>query len=300
MIRSFKRFLKGLIAVCAGAFILAPASLAAPDVKKVSGSFTYYGDKNDSPVMAKRKALEGARIDALSREFGTIVAQDIQQADRIDSKGENSKFFLLSSTEVKGEWIADAGEPSYVVSLGNDDCLIVSCRVSGTAKSISNNAVDFQALALRNGSTKGNASTEYHTGDDLFLYFSTPVEGYLQVYLMMENGEVLKMLPYINDPSQEVKVKKDYDYVFFDPNRPSSFGEVDPFGISTNGEIEFNKLYVVFSPSAFARPVMKTDKYGAIPYLSEEEFTKWMVKNRRNDPKMGVKQINLKLYPNKL
>ena len=286
------------MAVCA--FLLVQTATAAPDVKKVSGTYTYYGDKNDSPAMAKRKALEGARLDAISREFGTIVSQDVLQADRIDSKGENNKFFSLSSTEVKGEWIADDGDPAYVVSLGNDDCLIVSCRVSGSAKSISNDAIDFQALALRNGSTKGNASTEYYAKDNLYLYFTTPVEGYLQVYLMYENGDVLKLLPYINDPKQEVKVKKDYDYIFFDENRPSSFGPVDPMGISTDGEIEFNKMYVVFSPNAFSRPVMKTDKSGALPYLSEEDFSKWLVKNRRNDPKMGVKQINLKLFPNTL
>lgn len=287
-----------ILAVTVCAIFFVQTAMAAPEVKKVSGSYTYYGDKNDSPAMAKSKALEGARLDAMSREFGTIVSQDVLQADRIDSKGENSKFFSLSSTEVKGEWIADDGEPAYVVSLGNDDCLIVNCRISGSAKSISNDAIDFEAMALRNGSTKGNATTEYHAGDDLYLYFTAPVDGYVQVYLMYENGDVLKLLPYINDPKQEVNVKKDYDYVFFDANRPSAFGEVDPFGISTAGEIEFNKLYVIFSPSAFARPLMKNDKYGAIPYLTEEDFTKWLVKNRRNDSKMGVKQINLKLFPN--
>lgn len=70
------------MAVCA--FLLVQTATAAPDVKKVSGTYTYYGDKNDSPAMAKRKALEGARLDAISREFGTIVSQDVLQADRID------------------------------------------------------------------------------------------------------------------------------------------------------------------------------------------------------------------------
>lgn len=272
----------------------------ADSVKKISGSYTYYGDKNDSPAMSKMKALEGARLDALSREFGTIVSQDVVQADRIDSKGESSNFFSLSSSEVKGEWIADEGDPVYTVSLGNDDCLIVSCRVKGSAKSISNDAVDFEALALRNGNTKGNSSTEYHQGDDLFLAFSAPVDGYLSVFLMGNDGTVNKMLPYQGDSRQEVKVKKGYDYVFFDPSKHSGdFGEIDAFSIATNGEIEFNKLYVVFSPNSFSAPVLHPAKSEyELPYLSEEEFSKWLVKNRRNDPKMGVKQINLKLYPN--
>lgn len=277
-----------------------PAGVAA-QVKKVSGQYTYYGDKNDSPAMAKRKALEGARVDAISREFGTIVSQDVLQADRLDSKGESTKFLSLSASEVKGEWIADEGQPVYVVSLDpKDDTLVVNCRISGTAKAISNNSVEFNALALRNGNTAGNASTEYHSGDNLFLQFTAPTEGFLSVFLMGENGEVAKMLPYSSDLNQEVKVKKDYDYVFFDPSKhQGAFGEVDEFSIATNGEIEFNKLYVIFSPNAFSLPVMRKPRSEYEPaYLPEDDFSKWLVKARRNDPKMGVKQINLKLFPN--
>lgn len=291
-----------IMTAAAAVFAIAMANTAPgfAQVKKVSGNYTYYGDKNDSPAMSKSKALEGARLDAISREFGTIVSQDVLQADRIDSKGESNKFFSLSSTEVKGEWIADDGEPVYVVSLGNDDCLIVNCRINGTAKAVSNDAIEFEALALRNGNTKGNASTEYHQGDDLFLQFTSPVDGYVQAYLMNEKGDVVKLLPYSQDPKQEVKVKKDYDYVFFDPSKAQgTFGEVDSFEIATEGDIEFNKLFVIFSPLPFARPVMHNPRNeNELPYLTEEEFSKWLVKNRRNDSKMGVKQINLKLFPN--
>lgn len=272
---------------------------ASAEVKKVSGNYTYYGDKNDSPAMSKRKALEGARLDAISREFGTIVSQDVMQADRVDSNGESTKFLSLSATEVKGEWIADEGEPKYVVSLGNDDCLIVNCRITGTAKSANNDAVDFEALALRNGTTKGNASTEYKEKDNLYLSFTAPVDGYVQVYLMGEDNRVSKMLPYQQNPDGEVKVKKGYDYVFFDDSRAlGGFGEPDAFEIQTKGEIEFNKLYVLFSPNAFSLPVMHPapDEL-SLPYLTDVEFSKWLVKVRRNDPKMGVKQINLKLLP---
>lgn len=272
-------------------------AVADSAVKKVSGNYTYYGDANDSPAMAKRKALEGARLAAISSEFGTIISQDILQADRVDAKGESSKFFSLSATEVKGEWIADEGEPKYVVSLDSDDCLIVNCRISGTAKGIDNEATDFEALALRNGTTKGNASTDYKQGDYLYLSFTAPVDGYLQVYLMYENGDVLKMLPYSSDTKQEVAVKKDYDYVFFDSHRPNpTSGNVDEIAISVDNDLEFNKLYVIFSPKAFSAPVMHpANALMPLPYLTEEEFSSWLVKNRRNDPKMGVKQINLKL-----
>ena len=77
-----------LTLMASGAFFMADAQ-----VKKVKGEYTYYGDKNDSPAMSKRKALEGARLDALSKEFGTIVTQDVLQSDRVDANGEVNKFF---------------------------------------------------------------------------------------------------------------------------------------------------------------------------------------------------------------
>lgn len=279
------------------AFLMAQPSAADSKVKKVTGSYTYYGDKNDSPAMSKRKALEGARLDALSKEFGTIISQDVRQADRLDSKGEETKFFSLSETEVKGEWIADEGTPVYEVSLDKEDNLVVACRVKGTAKEITNESVDFEAIALRNGNTKGNASTDYYDADNLFLYMSAPCDGYLGVYLLDEQDNVVTLFPYSQDPRQEGKIKKDYDYVFFDPSKSAgTFGEIDAFEIAAPDEIEFNKLYVVFSPNTFTGPNTRTGSDG-LRKISGEEFTKWLVKNRRNDSRMGVKQINLKIHP---
>lgn len=266
-------------------------------VKKVKGQYTYYADKSDSPASSKRKALEGARLDAISKEFGTIVSQDIQQADRIGAAGESTKFFSLSASEVKGEWLADDGDPVYEVNLDKDDNLVVTCIVKGTAKEISNESVDFEAIALRNGTSRGNAATDYQDGDNLFLYVTTPCDGYLGVYLLDETGNVITMFPYFQDSRQEGKLKKGYDYVLFDPNKAEgTFGEIDAFGIAAPDEIEFNKLYVVFSPFAFSRPLTHTGEDG-LRKTSESDFSKWLVKSRRNDPKMGVKQINLKLHP---
>lgn len=192
------------------ALLSAPALFAASDIKNVSGCYTYYGDQNDSPALCKAKALEGARIDALSKEYGTIVSQDVMQSDHINSSGERNNFLALSSTEVKGEWIANSGDPVYQVSLSSDECLIVSCSVKGTAKAISNEAVEFEAVALRNGIP----TTEYIEGDDLFVKFSAPVDGYAAIFLMEQTGKTYKMLPYSTTPGQEIKVKKGYDYVF--------------------------------------------------------------------------------------
>lgn len=276
---------------------MTPTVIADSKIRKVTGVYTYYGDKNDSPAMSKLKALEGARLDALSKEFGTIVTQDILQTDRLDSKGETNKFFSLSATEVKGEWIADIGQPIYEVRLNNEDNLVVCCHISGMAKGITNEAVDFEAIVLRNGSSKENASTEFNTNDNLYMYMMTPIDGYMAAFLLQEDNRVIKMLPYQQNPKQEIKLKKGYDYIFFDPTKANgTFGEIDPYIMNAPDGIEFNKMYVIFSPNSFSLPITKIAADGLI-YTPEKDFSQWLIKSRHNDPKMGVKQINLKIYP---
>ena len=52
------------------------------------------------------------------------------------------------------------------------------------------------------------------------------------------------MLPYLGDVKGEAKVKKGYDYVFFDATKADgTFGTPDQFKIATDGVIEFNKIY---------------------------------------------------------
>ncbi len=281
------------------AIFMATTAVAASPVKTVKGEYTYYGDKATSPAECKRLALEGARLDALAKEYGTIVTQDVLQADRIDSKGEANKFLSLSSTEVKGEWIADDGEPEFEITLDKDDNLVVRCKVKGKAREISNESTEFDARVLRNGTKPGNASTDFYDGDDLYLYFTAPVDGYVSVFLSLEDGNVYQMLPYLSDTKGEAKVKRNYDYVFFDPTKAEgTFGTPDQFRIATAGVIEFNKIYVVFSPSYFAKPVMRArNSMEELPSMSEDDFSKWLVKSRRNDSKMGVRQMNLKIYP---
>lgn len=293
--------MKGLkiIVTAVVAIFMVTTAVAASPVKTVKGEYTYYGDKATSPAECKRLALEGARLDALAKEYGTIVTQDVLQADRIDSKGEANKFLSLSSTEVKGEWIADDGEPEFEITLDKDDNLVVRCKVKGKAREISNESTEFDARVLRNGTKPGNASTDFYDGDDLYLYFTAPVDGYVSVFLSLEDGNVYQMLPYLSDTKGEAKVKRNYDYVFFDPTKAEgTFGTPDQFRIATAGVIEFNKIYVVFSPSYFAKPVMRArNSMEELPSMSEDDFSKWLVKSRRNDSKMGVRQMNLKIYP---
>lgn len=271
----------------------------ASDIVSVSGEATYYDDGTKSKVECMRLAAEQARIDALARKFGTIVSQDILQTDRISGNREHNDFLSLSSSEVKGEWIADDGKPEYTFSHDAKDNLIVTCKVKGKAKEISNEAAAFEAKVLRNGTDLRNADNLFRDGDDMFLYFRGSVDGFLAVFLQDENDDVYLLLPYPRDTKTRVPVGKDRDYIFF--SREHDKGG-DKYGVPVEEMVmtapdgaEYNRLFVVFSPDYFSRPVMNAS--AGLPVMNAEDFNKWLVKARRNDTKMGVKAMNLQIAP---
>lgn len=269
--------------------------VAAQGHREISGESTFYDDGTLSRVECMRRAAEQARIDALAKAFGTIISQDILQADRVTSGRETNDFLSLSSTEVKGEWLGDTSEPQYEFSRDAQENLIVTCRVKGNAREISNQSVAFEALVLRNGDRKVHASTSFNDGDDMRLLFNGASDGYLCVFLQDETGNVYCLLPYPRDTKSEVKVRKDRDYIFFKAG-DNEFGPSEELIMTAGDNAEYNRMFVVFSPNPFMRPVMSANGTG-LPSVSTKEFTKWLLRARRNDRRMGVQAVNLIINP---
>ena len=67
-----------------------PFGLHAQKVRNVCGEFTYYAEQNQSPDEAKRNALEYARINAIQKEFGTVITQNTMQEETALDGKENS------------------------------------------------------------------------------------------------------------------------------------------------------------------------------------------------------------------
>ena len=61
-------------------------------VKKVSGTYTYYGDPNMSIKEVRTAAIENARVQALAKEFGTMITQNTVQQESLKDVNEQSSF----------------------------------------------------------------------------------------------------------------------------------------------------------------------------------------------------------------
>lgn len=273
-----------------------PSLVSASDIVSVKGESTFYDDGTHSKVECMRLALEQARLDALAKKFGTIVSQDILQADRVEGNREHNDFLSLSSTEVRGEWIADEGEPEYKFDHDANENLIVTCYVKGKAKAIDNESADFHSQVLRNGTDSRNADINFKDGDSMYLDFQGSEDGYMAVFLEDEQKNVLQLLPYTTDQKTRLPVKKGARYVFFSPADGQKGEIVDELILTAPYNTEYNRVYVLFSPEQFSSPVMNREP-GQLPWMKGDDFAKWLVKTRKNDPKMGVKAMNLIISP---
>lgn len=273
-----------------------PVTIAASGVKTVSGESTFYGESTHSLADCKRFALEQARIAALAKEFGTMISQDIYQRDVQSGSSESNYFSMLNLTEVNGEWLSDEGEPQYTIDHDADHNLIVKCKVRGKARRLTNEAADFEAAVLRNGSERRFADTRFHEGDDMKLFFRAPSGGYLSVYLVDDKRNVYSILPYTSGTDGLIRVGRDKDYIFFDPAKGDpQFGEPDELVMTLDGDVERNQVYVLFSPNSFNRAPDHDNGVGIPRSLSYDDFTRWLASTRRRDPKMGMKVMHLEI-----
>lgn len=275
-------------------YIAAGLTALADDMATASGDYTFYGEDHHSLSDCKRLALEGARISALKDKYGTTVSNDTYSR----ATNEGSEYFSsLSATEVRGEWIADIGKPEYDVNLDDEGHYVVRCRVKGNVRPLGNEAVAFEAVALRGSDQIEARTTSFVSGDELRLHFMAPIDGYVAVFLADDADNVYRLLPYSRDGKGEVRTRHGKNYVFFSESRPDGVDDesvVDGLILSTDREVERNELYVVFSPRPFSSPGAVTTE-GVPANLSLNAFNRWLSDSRRRDSRMGVRRIGLEI-----
>ena len=272
-------------------------TIYAADDKAVSGTYTYYGHPGMSMIEAKEKALEGAQNEALRSEFGTLVSQDIVQTNEIINDQEKMAFLSSTQSTVRGEWIATTGTPQYEERF-EDGVPVVTCKVSGRGRKLSNKAPEILANAL-SAPDKRSVCSEFKDTQDIYVYLKSPESDvFAMICLEDEDGTVFKMFPFESTPAQAT-LKKGYDYILFDKDRPSGgLGEMPGDGLYiTTDKLALNRLYVIYSPNYFRKGGWKYLEEAGLETMTTKDFNKLMIDLRRADEEMGMKVINLSVRP---
>lgn len=261
----------------------------AQSIKKVHGEYIYRAPENVSLEQAKQTALSRAQIQALGDEFGTVVSQHNATMLNNNNGKSTTDFTSLSSSDVKGEWIETIGNPKYDISY-EQGMLVVKCTVSGKAREIVAGKNNFVAKVLRNGTADKFESSNFKSGDDLFLSYQTSAKGYVAVYLIDQDKNAFCLLPYQSSTDGKVAVEANKPYVFFSSKMSLPLfqpNEVDEYNLTCQKATETNYIYIISSPHPFVKAIDKGNE-GLPRELSFDDFQKWLSKNRTQDKDMQV------------
>lgn len=283
-----------LFIIFASSFIIGYSQRTA----KVSAKYTYYAPETMSVEEAKRVALDRAKIQAIADEFGTIVSQSTSTVITNKNGESDTQFFALGGSDVKGEWIETIGNPEYQLQFENH-FLVVTCSVKGKARETTSAKIEFTAKSLRNGTELRFEDVNFRDGDDLYLYFQSPTNGYLAAYLLDELAQtVYCILPYKAQAFSAYPIVANKEYVMFsrkDADK-SERPMVDEYTLSCDNNKEFNTLYILYSPYQIGRRNGFDEAIEDKPdNISFKDFKSWLSKTLSKDSNIQFQEINISI-----
>lgn len=263
-------------------------------IKTVDGEYTYVVPENVNLDKAKYIALERLKIQLIEEEFGATVSQSNSTLVKNNNGKSDVDFVSIGGSEVNGEWIETIGTPRYNIYYENN-MLVVSVKAKGRIREIISTAVDVKSLVLRNGIEDRFESDTFKSGDDLYISFQSPTNGYLVVYLVDTEQRAFCLLPYQNMKEGSFNVEANKHYVLFSTQTAASELKpyVDEYTMTCTHDQEINQLYVIFSTSPFVKAIDDKLEKELPRELSNEDFQKWLAKYRTRDTNMVVKKTTI-------
>lgn len=288
---------------CICLFIITICQLAAmgQKIKTVSGSYTYYPPETQSFEEARQTALYRAKLQILADTFGTVMT--MTSTTRVENSGAGSEVDMLSLGEssVKGEWMETVGDPEFKTEVTPQGMLAITVHVTGKVREITEVKVEFEAKVLKNGTEDRFEGADFNEGDEMFLSFRAPLDGYLAVYLYDGADDVYCLLPYQQQSVQAIRTERRKRYVFFSSRElvegiPCEV--VDEYILTCSKTMEINRIYVIWSPNEFYRVMDSFIQEGIPRALDFQAFRKWLSKIRIQDKEMAVKTMEITIRKN--
>ena len=272
-------------------------TVGASEKYTVKAKYTYYAPETVSLAEAKQIALNRAKIEAINDKFGSVVSQTNTSMIKTVNGETQTNFTSYGDSKIKGEWIETLTEPEYKIEM-IDGFTVVSVTVKGIIRETSGSKVDVEAKILRNGIEIGNESSEFLNGNEMYLWFKSPVDGYLAVYLV-DDSNAYCLLPYRNQNQSVFKILADEKYTFFSKkyhNKAIDARMIDEYVLQTADDVETNFIYIVFSPNRFVKSIDSEGDYNIPRSLSIKEFQKWLDKVNSADSELTIQKKAITIH----
>lgn len=286
--------------------------VSAQKILKVEGTSQVRVENNMSKDMARDLAREKAKILAIESVLGSYL----EQTSYMDLEDGQTSFTIIGETKVRGEWLKTDketfGEDIRKIRGPNgvENEVWITCDIKGKIREITSAPMDLQVSSL-NCADRSCETNEFNNGESLFIHFKAPENGFVSIYLTDEN-KAYRLLPYLEMPGyylNGVPVKADQPYVFFSTDFSHDYFEDYPYYLNDELFLEAEnkttlfKLYVVFSPKEFRRPIVEDEEIAEAQYvipksLSRRNFEVWVQDNRLLDDDFHYRSLNLRVDPN--
>lgn len=262
---------------------------------KVKATYTYHANKNETCADAERIALQRAKIKAIEETFGVNVSES---AAAISSALFDDNYFSsYTSSSIKGEWIETIGEPIFEYMF-DDRTPVITCTVEGLVKEIVGIRTDYEVKVLKNSPNERFASNDFKNGDEMYVYFKSPIAGYLNIFLLCHDDDTaLCLLPYRESQQGIFKVEADKEYFLFSKDKATIDSEiVDEYTLTSERPMEFNDVVVIFSPDEYNKVSLKVkEDLTAIKETSIDKFNKWIAKLQTTNNNITLRTIPINI-----
>ncbi len=269
----------------------------------------------------KERALQIAKINALENAYGVLVIQGNTVYVENKKTGEkvetNTTFKMIGSTAVKGEIVQvvktdfkEIKKKEKVAGLKKKTITYIECKVELHTKELKDTKIELETFPL-NTTKIIKPITDFYEGDDLFLYFRSPVNGFLTVYLDdTDNAHCL--LPYTKMPKgleEAMPIVADKEYLLFSDKPEFNYFEEDDFfaedtyELYSSSEKDINRLYVIFSKKPLNKPILKDnsaieilleldkENYTLPRVIKSNNFQEWLLKIQQIRDDLVIKNI---------
>ncbi len=278
-------------------------TLVAQKIVNARGEAQVRVERNKTEAETRELAEQQAMINAIENAFGLYTEQQFDMT----IKNGLTTYNTIGTTKVKGDWIEttdiDFSENLHTETIQGERIQVkyITCNVEGRVRQTPPRAgLAYQVL---NSPNLLSRTTSFRHEEQLYVYFKSPVSGYLSIFLEDEEA-VYRLLPYLNMSDQYqsgVAIKGDTDYLFFSPDDNDFPGNAvdEPRLLTLKQDVEYNYLYLVFSEDEFVKPLLEgsTIVEGRIipKQLSSKKFQQWLVNNRITSDRFQAIKIKISI-----
>lgn len=297
---------------------------AQKGIIRVSGSAQEEVTKLQSQLEIENEVKNQAIINALEKAFGRVIIQgnstyisNLRTGQEVET---NTVFNTIANTYVQGEVIEIVNEEYTRVSSfktingKSEPVLEIRCDITIRARKVETSPIDFKSFTLSCPDAKCK-TTSFKDKDHFYIYFTSPVSGYITIYL--DDNTICQCLyPHYNMTvgfDSGVPVEADKEYILFSDKPEHSYfpdKNIIPviYELFANSSFDMNRLFIIFSTNPLNKPFLKDvsesllerkeyeNGYRLPKSLPSEDFQRWLNSYRsykRSDVQVSIIDISI-------